>query len=204
MPDATVIMVQQILPSGVDPTLLGQGIEAGAPPIELLTLARHFYMIALFRQLLPATGAPETLLFWHHHSAAGYQVDLVPVMEPLMANRVSEALNQPLSVTQDLPIRESSWAEAQNSGVPREQFDADFDTTVRHLQAVRVTGWDMVRFLSLGGGIVATTRTEGLLTVEVTDLGLQCSRSPVPAPSGQQITGFEEVPEEPPAHPTFH
>ncbi|WP_371436332.1 hypothetical protein [Polaromonas sp.] len=196
-------MVQQVSLSGAEPTGFGRGIDAGAPPIELLTLARHFYMIALFRQLLPATGAPETLLFWHHYSAAGYQVDLVPVMEPLMANRVSEALSQPLSVTQDLPIRENSWAEAQSSGVPREQFDADFDNTVRHLQAVRVTGWDMVRFLSLGGGMVATTRTEGLLTVEVTDFGLQCSRSPMPAPGDHPITGFE-VPEEPPEQPTFH
>lgn len=150
-------------------------------PMELLSAAGPLYSQALWNKLIPVTGVPEVLMFTFNYVREGFVVDLAPSVEPLLARRVAHALAEILDVDLVQPPREEVWAKAQSVGVDRASFDANYENTQKLFHETRVSGWDVVRYMALGGGLVASYRTEGLLTLAVNPGGLAFGVSAPPA-----------------------
>ncbi len=148
------------------------GEAVASLPLQMLDSARQMYVQMLFRTLVRAAGAPAQLVFVHGLTPHGFRVDLVAGLDPVMCSRVGVALDKPIKpVTVE---KESVWPQARAQGISREQFDTDYDRALNAQEGVPVTGWDVVRYLALGGGAKVGPPTEGYLTIEVAERGMHC------------------------------
>lgn len=148
-------------------------------PLGLLSMARQAYLSALRDLLVRAVGAPARLVFRHGQDRYGYQVCLLPSksLDSLALARVGQNLDQTIRIVQQ--SEQVLWLMARTMGVSREMFDLDYTRAQQALADTPVTGWDVVRYLSLGGGVRRVTTTEGHLSIEVTQHGLTWIDTPI-------------------------
>lgn len=166
-------------------------------PLDLLGMARESYVRNLHAVLLRASGAPAQLTFVYGHDKFGFQVGLTPGNDPQATRRVGLFLDQPIELVHR--SKEELWATARAMGVPLDLFEADYARANRAFAATLVTGWDVVRYLSLGGGIRNVASTEGHLVIDVSEHGLNCFAMPIAGP-GMGPTDDDLVPDSPQHH----
>ena len=168
-------------------------------PLDLLRMAREVFVKNLHAVLLRAAGAPTRLVFVHGHDQFGYQIGLAPAKDSVTVSRVGMVLDQPMAIVDR--SREELWATARSMGVSPELFNSDYDRAVKAFKDTPVTGWDVVRYLSLGGGVRSVAYTEGSLVIDVTETGLGCATSPAVQPNAALWDDYsEELPDSPQHH----